>query len=85
MPDHYSKAQSALKALKDAVLSEIDDSPKGLTNAEIVKRLGLASEYEGKNRNYLSWSMLGLLLNEGKVRYHGSGRGKRYVTKASQR
>ena len=81
MPTNYEKAQDALKRLKDAVISEIEGSDEGLTNAELVARLGLASDYEGKNRNYLSWSTLGLLLAEGRVRYAGTGRSKRYSVK----
>jgi hypothetical protein len=75
------KAQAALAELKTAVLAEIDSSEHGLTNAELVKSLGLESEYEGKNRNYLSWSILGLLLSEKKVRYRGQGQGKTYLTR----
>ena len=82
--DNHSKAQVALSSLKSAVLAEIDESQSGLTNAEVVKRLGLDSDYEGKNRNYLSWSVLGLLLAEKKLRYRGTGVRKRYVTRDDQ-
>lgn len=84
MSDNHSKAQIALNSLKSAVLAEIDESPRGLTNADIVKRLGLDSDYEGKNRNYLSWSVLGLLLAERKLRHRGTGQQKRYVTREDQ-
>jgi hypothetical protein len=84
LADNYTKAQNALAALKEAILAEVNGSAKGLTNADIVKRLGLESDYEGKNRNYLSWSILGLLLAEGQVRYEGAGQGKRYVTRDNQ-
>jgi uncharacterized protein len=79
-----SKAQAALDELKAAVLAEIAASERGLTNAEIVKRLGLESAYEGKNRNYLSWSILGLLLSEKSVRYRGVGHRKRYIVHDTQ-
>jgi uncharacterized protein len=82
---NFARAQAALAELKAAVLAEIDSSEQGLTNAAIVKSLGLESEYEGKNRNYLSWSILGLLLSEKKVRYRGTGQGKRYITRDDQR
>jgi hypothetical protein len=78
------RAQAALAELRAAVLSEIDSSERGLTNATLVKALGLESDYEGKNRNYLSWSILGLLLSEGKVRYRGQGQGKTYLTREDQ-
>ena len=73
-----AKAQATLTELKAVVVAEIDASEHGLTNAEIVKSLGLESDYEGHNRNYLSWSILGLLLAEKKVHYVGAGQGKRY-------
>jgi hypothetical protein len=78
------KAQSALKDLKEAVLPEIDSSEHGLTNAELVKRIELASDYEGKNKNYLSWSILGLLLAERGVRYRGASQRNRYITRDEQ-
>lgn len=68
-----------------AILAEINSSDHGLTNAAIVKSLGLESEYEGRNRNYLSWAILGQLLSEKKLRYVGKGRQKRYMTRDDQR
>jgi len=83
-PRNLAKAQKALNDLKEALLAEIDASERGLTNAELVRRLDLGSEYEGKNRNYLSWSILGLLLAERQVRYRGIGQSKRYITRDDQ-
>ena len=45
MPDNHAKAQGALAVLKEAVLAELESSANGLTNADIVKRLGLESDY----------------------------------------
>ncbi len=81
---NHDRAQAALVELKAAVLAEIDSSEHGLTHAALVKSLGLESDYEGKNRNYLSWSLLGLLLSEKKVRYRGQGQGKTYLTREDQ-
>jgi hypothetical protein len=39
----------------------------GLRNSEIADLLGIRSDYQGEQKDYLSWSILGLLLNEGKV------------------
>jgi hypothetical protein len=66
------------------VLAEIEGSERALSNAEIVQRLALESDYEGKNKNYLSWSILGLLLAEKKIRYRGSRQQKRYFTRSDQ-
>jgi len=38
-----------------------------LRNAEIAEILEIHSDYLGEQKDYLSWSVLGLLLNEGKV------------------
>ena len=81
---NHDRAQAALVELKAAVVAEIDSSEHGLTHAALVKSLGLESDYEGKNRNYLSWSLLGLLLSEKKVRHRGQGQGKTYLTREDQ-
>jgi hypothetical protein len=45
--------------------------PEGLTNAQIAHELGLASDYQGHHQGYLSWSVMGLLLNSKKVEKQG--------------
>ena len=49
-----------------------------MTNAEITHTLGLESDSEGKMRNYLAWSILGILMNEGKIKSHLVGRNRTY-------
>ena len=72
------KAQKGLKEIKEAILSELENNYDGLKNKEIVKRLGLHSDYENKHKNFLSYSILGILLSEKKIVYSGQGRNKRY-------
>jgi hypothetical protein len=74
----YDKAQAGLEMIKDAILSELEHHPHGMTNAEIVHKLGLESDFEGQMRNYLSWSILGILLGEGKIKSTGERRNKSY-------
>ena len=62
------KAQKALTDLKAAVYEFVKDN-NGLYHAQIVKALGLESDFEGKQKNYLSWSIIGILVNEGAIRY----------------
>jgi uncharacterized protein len=76
--NNYEKAQAGLKEIKEAILGELKQHPGGMSNAEIVLTLGLESDFEGQNRNYLSWSLLGLLIAEGKVTYSGQRQGRRY-------
>ena len=61
------KAQLALSMLKDAVLELARANPLGITNADAAKCLGLQSDYGGGSKDYLSYSILGLLLREGKI------------------
>ena len=71
------RAQDGLALIKQAIVAELAAHPYCLSNAEIVSRLDLESDFEGQNRNYLSWSILGLLIGEGKVSYSGKRQSKR--------
>ena len=61
------QAQLGLSILKGAVVKLIDANPEGVTNADVASSLGLRSDYRGRQKDYLSYSILGLLLREGKV------------------
>lgn len=61
------RAQLGLHFLKDAVLEFAKANPKGITNAETASLLGLRSDYGGGAKDYLSYSLLGLLMREGKI------------------
>lgn len=69
------KAQKALMLLKEAIIECLGKHPEGLTNAEVADFLDLRSDYLGGQKDYLSWSVLGLLLNAKKIRRSG----RRYV------
>jgi hypothetical protein len=68
------KAQLGLGLLKDAVLEFAKANPKGITNSETASLLGLRSDYGGGSKDYLSYSLLGLLMREGKLARDGSSR-----------
>jgi uncharacterized protein len=61
------KAQIGLGLLKSAVLELARANADGVTNADVCKALGLQSDYLGGSKDYLSFSLLGLLMREGKV------------------
>jgi len=61
------KAQIGLALLKEAVLEMAQANAGGVTNADVAKGLGLQSDYAGGSKDYLSWSVLGLLMREGSV------------------
>lgn len=71
------KAQLGLKLLKDAVLELAKANPKGIRNSDASKALGLQSDYSGGSKDYLAWSLLGLLMRDGKMkRDEALGRGR---------
>jgi len=65
------KAKSGLNLLKQAILELLEQNTDGLSNAKIAQMLDIKSDYQGVQKDYLSWSILGLLLNEGKIRRKG--------------
>ena len=65
--DPKEQAQQGLELLKEAILGILAQKSGGLRNAEIAEILEIHSDYQGEQKDYLSWSVLGLLLNEGKV------------------
>jgi uncharacterized protein len=72
------KAESGLSLLKEAVLQYIAAQPDGASNAEVAEALGLHSDFEGAHGGYLSWSLLGILVNENRLSYRGDRRRRRY-------
>ncbi len=62
------KAQIALDHLKGAVFETVKANKNGLTNYDVANSLGLQSDYGGGSKNYLSYSVLGILMREGKVK-----------------
>ena len=61
------RAQLGLQLLKTAILELAKANPGGITNSDAASLLGLPSDYRGKQKDYLSYSVLGLLMREGKV------------------
>ena len=67
------KTAEGLNALKEAILEYLAAHPEGVGNSEIARKLGLESDFQGKQKNYLSWSVIGLLVNEGRVVFEKRG------------
>lgn len=61
------RAQLGLGFLRSAILSLAKSNPQGITNSDVASALGLRSDYRGRQKDYLSYSVLGLLLREGKL------------------
>lgn len=62
------KAQLGLGLLKSAVLEMARANPKGITNSDAASLLGLRSDYGGGSKDYLSYSILGMLMRDGLLR-----------------
>ncbi|MSQ06149.1 MAG: GIY-YIG nuclease family protein [Dehalococcoidia bacterium] len=62
------RSQLGLEFLKTAILELAQANPEGITNADAASLLGLRSDYRGKQKDYLSYSVMGLLLREGKIK-----------------
>ena len=61
------KASRGLALLREAILELLHAHPEGLRNTDIAKALDLESDHQGKQRDYLTYSILGLLLRDRKV------------------
>jgi len=64
-------AQHGVINLKLAVLKLLCEQGAAMSNADIGKRLGIVSDYEGHHKHYFSWSLLGMMLKDGTVRKKG--------------
>lgn len=71
------RAQLGLNLLKQAVLEFAKANAHGITNSDAASVLGLRSDYGGGSKDYLSYSIIGLLMREGKLARDGDS--KRHV------
>ena len=62
-----SLAQAGLQQIEQAVLRLLDANPQGLRNSEIAELLDLRSSFRGRQKNYLTYSVLGGLISRGRV------------------
>jgi uncharacterized protein len=75
------KSQIGLALLKEAVLELAKANRDGITNADAANALGLKSDYGGGSKDYLSFSLIGMLLREGRLRRDEEiGRGRHVAT-----
>lgn len=68
------RAQLGLTLLKDSILELAKANPSGITNADTSKALGLQSDYGGGSKDYLAYSLMGLLMREGRLERINRGR-----------
>lgn len=63
----YDKAQLGLNFLKEAILEFLKSNPSGAKNNQIAKYLGLQSDNNGRQQDYLTYSILGILMKENSI------------------
>lgn len=73
------KAQAGLQLLKDAITMLAEENPKGVTNADCAHYLGLQSDNKGRQQDYLTYSILGLLLKTGTLASQRIGSRRKYI------
>ena len=56
-----------LELIKSAVMELAKANPEGIKNSDAAKYLGLQSDYGGGSKDYLSYSVLGVLMKEGRI------------------
>lgn len=66
--------------IKDEVVAMAELNPHGITNAQVTNKLGLQSTHDGQHRNYLSHSILGVLMREDRIIKVGRGTDARYFS-----
>jgi hypothetical protein len=76
-----SMAQEGLTLLESAVIELLEEFPEGLQNVEVAERLDIHSEREGEQKDYLSWSILSLLMADGRVQKVGN----KYIAAGARR
>lgn len=60
-------AQEGLRRIELAILRLLGNHSQGLRNAEIAEKLKLRSDFRGRQKDYLTYSVLGGLLRRGEV------------------
>ena len=59
-------ASDARKKMEEAIIALLSNH-NGLKNSEIAEHLDLHSSHEGGQKDYLTYSILGILMENGKV------------------
>lgn len=76
MDDLTVRSRWALEELEMCIEQLLRNSPGGLRNAEIADALGLRSSMNGNQKDYLTYSVLGILMQQGRVERVSVARGK---------
>lgn len=61
------RAAKARVELEGTILQYLKQHPEGAINNQIARDLGLESDFDGRQKNYLTYSILGGLIKRGLV------------------
>ena len=64
---HRDEAAQGLASIEKSIVGLLGEHPEGLINNEIARELRLESNFAGRQKNYLTYSVLGGLLKKGIV------------------
>ena len=67
MSNLLERSRAARSDLEVCILELLGKYPQGLRNSQIAVDLDLRSDFNGKQKDYLSYSLLGGLIKLGKV------------------
>jgi hypothetical protein len=73
------RAAKARAELEQAIIDYLESHPEGAINNQIARDLGLESDFEGRQQNYLSYSLLGGLLERGLIKRETVGGKKPFL------
>jgi uncharacterized protein len=77
--DEQKQAQAGLKQMQEAIIALLARQPEGLRNSEIADALNLRSDIRGRQKDYLTYSILGGLIHQGRVAWNQET--KRFTTR----
>ena len=63
----FDTATSGLRRIEEAILQLLEANPEGLRNVDVADLLHLRSDFQGGQKNYLTYTVLMSLLEQGKV------------------
>jgi len=83
MNDLTARAKKGVHILEQAIIELLKQHLDGLTNCAIAKILEIDSDQEGRQKNYVSWSLLGRLMKQSLVTRTKNADGKHVLYRAN--
>ena len=84
MNEIREKATKGNKMIEDAIIKLLEIHKDGLEHSQIVKITGLSSSHNGAQKNYLTYSILGNLMDRDIIIKEGQGKEAKYKLSLSE-